>query len=141
MISETGFRAVLGSSIAAGLVAIIVAILSEAFLPIMLQQYVFTQAASPMSARMLVAFLIWVPAVVITLVAAVGMYFFWRPARVLALIGTLLALAALPFYEPTVETGLAIFFNEGASILWGMVLAIAYWSPLAQRFGQSGVAK
>lgn len=136
--TQTGFRVVLGSSIAAGLVAIIVAILSEAFLPFELQQYVSTQAASPMSPRVVVAFAIWVPAVVMTLAAAVGMYFFWRPARALALIGTLLALAALPFHEPTVETGLAIFFNEGASILWGMVLALAYWSPLAQRFTRAG---
>ena len=138
MITEAGFRAILGSSIAAGLVAIIVAILSEAFLPFELQQYVSSQAASPMSPRMIVGFVIWVPAVIITLAAAVGMYFFWRPARVLAVIGTLLALAALPFYEPTVETGLAIFFDEGASILWGVTLALAYWSPLAQRFARAG---
>ena len=64
-------------------------------------------------------------------------FFFWRPARVLALIGTLLAIEALPFFEPFVATGLATLFNEGSSILWGMVLALAYWSPLAQRFAGS----
>jgi len=75
---------------------------------------------------------------VISLIAAIGMFFFWRPARVLALIGTLLALVALPFSEPFVATGLATLFNEGSSILWGMVLALAYWSPLTQRFARSG---
>jgi len=138
MITETGFRIVLVSSVAAGIIGIIIMVLSEASLPFELQRYASQQAAGPMSARDLVAIVIWVPAMVITLIAAIGMFFFWRPARVLALVGTLLALAALPFSEPFVATGLATLFNEGSSILWGMVLALAYWSSLAQRFARSG---
>ena len=138
MITETGFRVVLASSVVAGIIGIIIMMLSEASLPFELQRYVSQQAAGPMSARDLVAIVIWVPAMVITLIAAIGMFFFWRPARVLALVGTLLALAALPFSEPFVATGLATLFNEGSSILWGMVLALAYWSSLAQRFARSG---
>ena len=134
MITETGFRVILASSIAAGIVGIIVMVLSEASLPFELQRYVSRQSSEPLSGGHLVAIVIWVPAIVITLIAAIGMFFFWRPARVLALIGTLLALAALPFSEPFVATGLATLFNEGSSILWGMVLALAYWSLLAQRF-------
>ena len=138
MITETGFRVVLGSSVAAGIVGIIVMLLSEASLPFELQRYVSRQTSEPLSGGDLIAVVIWVPAMVITLIAAVGMFFFWRPARVLALIGTLLALAALPSSEPFVATGLATLFNEGSSILWGMVLAVAYWSPLAHRFARSG---
>lgn len=138
MITETGFRVILGSSVAAGIIGIIVMVLSEASLPFELQRYVSRQSAGPLSGRDLIVLVIWVPAMVISLIAAIGMFFFWRPARVLALIGTLLALAALPFSEPFVATGLATLFNEGASILWGMVLALAYWSPLAQRFARSG---
>lgn len=135
MITETGFRVVLVSSVAAGIVGIIVMLLSEASLPFELQRYVSRQSAEPLSGGNLIAVVIWVPAMVITLIAAIGMFFFWRPARVLALIGTLLALAALPFSDPFVATGLATLFNEGSSILWGMVLALAYWAPLSQRFG------
>jgi len=138
MISETGFRVILASSVVAGIIGIIVSMLSEASLPFELQQYVASQASEPMSPRMMVALVIWVPALVISLIGAMGMFIFWRPARMLALIGTLLALAALPFYVPIVETGLATLFSESSSILWGMVLAVAYWSPLAQRFGRNG---
>ena len=134
MITESGFRVILAASVAAGVVGLIVAMLSGASLPFELQEYAARQADEPMSPRVIVALAIWVPALVISLTAAIGMFFFWRPARALALLGTLLALAALPFYEPIVETGLATFFNEGSSILWGMVLALGYWSPLAQRF-------
>lgn len=137
MITETGFRVVLASSVAAGIIGIIIMMLSEASLPFELQRYVSQQAAGPMSARDLAAIVIWVPAMVVTLIAAIGMFLFWRPARVLALIGTVLALVALPFSEPFVATGLATLFNEGSSILWGMVLALAYWSPVAQRFARS----
>ncbi|MGH9721419.1 MAG: hypothetical protein ACRD8O_14515 [Bryobacteraceae bacterium] len=138
MINEAEFRVILASSVAAGIVGIIVTVLSEASLPFDLQRYVSRQAAGPISGRDLIALVIWAPAMVISLIAAIGMFFYWRPARVLALIGTLLALAALPFSEPFVATGLATLFNEGSSILWGMVLAVAYWSPLAQRFARSG---
>lgn len=138
MITETGFRVILVSSAAAGIAGIIVMVLSEASLPFELQSYMSRQSDAPLSGQDLLALVIWVPAIVISLIAAIGMLFFWRPARVLALIGTLLALVALPFSEPFVATGLATLFNEGSSILWGMVLALAYWSPLAQRFARSG---
>ena len=138
MIAETGFRVILASSVAAGIVGIIVSMLSEASLPFELQSYASRQSDGPFSGQDILALIIWVPAMVISLIAAIGMFFFWRPARVLALIGTLLALVALPFSEPFVATGLATLFNEGSSILWGMVLALAYWSPLAQRFARSG---
>jgi len=138
VITETGFRVILASSVAAGIVGIIVSVLSEASLPFELQSYMSRQSDGPFSGQDMLGFVIWVPAMVISLIAAIGMFFFWRPARVLALIGTLLALVALPFSEPFVATGLATLFNEGSSILWGMVLALAYWSPLAQRFARSG---
>ena len=138
MITETGFRVILASSVAAGIVGIIVTVLSEASLPFELQSYASRQSDGPFSGQDILALIIWVPAMVISLIAAIGMFFFWRPARVLALIGTLLALVALPFSEPFVATGLATLFNEGSSILWGMALALAYWSPLAQRFARSG---
>jgi hypothetical protein len=137
VITENGFRVILASSVAAGIVGTIVSTLSEASLPLELQGYVSRQAAEPFSGRAFIAFVIWIPAMVTSLIAAIGMYFFWRPARTLALIGTLLALASLPFYEPFVSTGLDTLFNEGSAILWGMVLALAYWSPLAQRFARS----
>jgi len=138
VITETGFRVILASSVAAGIVGIIVTVLSEASLPFELQSYMSRQSDGPFSEQDILGFVIWVPAMVISLIAAIGMFFFWRPARVLALIGTLLALVALPFSEPFVATGLATLFNEGSSILWGMVLALAYWSPLTQRFARSG---
>lgn len=140
MITDTGFRVILVSSVAAGIVGIIAMMLSEATLPFELQRYVSRQSSEPLSGGHLVAIVIWVPAMVITLIAAIGMFFFWRPGRVLALIGTLLALAALPFSEPFVATGLATLFNEGSSILWGMVLALVYWSSLSQRFESRGRA-
>lgn len=136
MIAETGFRVVLVSSVVASIVGIIVMVLSEASLPFELQPYVSRQSSGSLSGRDLIAVVIWVPAMVVALIAAVGMFFFWRPARILALIATLLALAALPFSEPIVASGIASFFNEGASILWGMVLALAYWSPVAQHFAR-----
>ncbi len=138
MIAETGFRVVLASSVAAAVVGIITMVLSEASLPFELQRYVSKQSAGPISARDLIMLVIWVPAMVLSLIAAIGMFFFWRPARMLALIGTLLALAAVPFSSPIVATGIATLFNEISSISWGMVLALAYWSPIATRFEKPG---
>jgi hypothetical protein len=134
VIGDTGFRVVLVSSVAAGVVGLIVSTLSEASLPFELQRYLARQSSGTLSGRDLIAVVIWVPGLIVTLIAAVGMFFFWRPARVLGVIGTLLALLALPFSTPTIVSGIENFFNETSSILWGIVLGLAYWSSIATRF-------
>jgi hypothetical protein len=134
VIGDTGFRVVLVSSVAAGVVGLIVSILSEASLPFELQRYLARQSSGPLSGRDLIAVVIWMPAMIVTVVAAVGMFFFWRPSRLLGVIATLLALLALPFSTPTVVSGITSFFNEASSILWGIVLGLAYWSSIAGRF-------
>ena len=74
---------------------------------------------------------------VATVVAYVGLYMFrpWAPR--LSVVVTVSALFVLPLLGSTAQSGLATTLNDAADILWGVVLALAYWSPLATRFVNS----
>lgn len=59
----------------------------------------------------------------------------WAPR--LAVVSTVLGLLAIPFLGSTAQSGLATSLSEASSVLWGVVLALVHWSPLAARFARS----
>ena len=67
-------------------------------------------------------------------IAWIGLFLFWRPARLIYLVVTVLALAVMPFFGPYVETGLSYTLTEATSIVAGIILALIYWSPLRDLF-------
>jgi hypothetical protein len=71
-----------------------------------------------------------------TIVATIGLYRFrpWAPR--LTLITTALTLLLTPFLGTFTQSGVAVALMELSSLLWGAVLSIAYFSPLANRFEQ-----
>jgi hypothetical protein len=71
------------------------------------------------------------------LAAYIGLFRFssWAPRLSVAV--TILALLFLPFLGSTAQSGVATSLNEASSVLWGVVLALVYWSPLAERFARS----
>ena len=72
--------------------------------------------------------------VIVSLVALVGLYFFkpWARTATLVLSGLLLLIA--PALGHVVLSGLAQGLAEIALMLWGAVLALAYFSPISERF-------
>ncbi len=70
-------------------------------------------------------------------VAAVAMCFFKPWARSLSLWGTALVMPVVVWLGPTMYSGLSGALLELSSMLWGAALALAYFSPLAQRFART----
>lgn len=69
------------------------------------------------------------------LVSYVGMFFFKSWARTLALVTTIISIALIPFSGPALSSAAEQALFEISSILWGMILALAYWaSPVSDRF-------
>ena len=68
------------------------------------------------------------------LAASVAVCFFKRWGRAVMLWSTPVALAVVVWMGPTVMSGVAAALYELSSMLWGAVLAAAYWSPLSARF-------
>ena len=64
----------------------------------------------------------------------VGMYRFRPWARPLSLWTTLVATPALAALGPSLSSGLEAAMWELSSVFWGALLALAYFSPVANRF-------
>jgi urea transporter len=66
----------------------------------------------------------------------VGLFFYKRWARTLALYTTGLTLLATPLLGTSVSSGIENALFEAASITWGAVLAASYFSSVGTRFGR-----
>ena len=87
----------------------------------------------------LVQVIIWaVVYVVSALVAVTGLFFFRRWSRPLSIFVSTMAIAGWPLLGYNVVSGWSQALFDTALILWGGALAIAYCSPLAERFVSTG---
>ena len=68
------------------------------------------------------------------IVASVGVCWFKPRARPVLLWSTVLMLPVTLWTGPAAYSGLAQVLLDASWMLWGAVLAAAYWSPLAARF-------
>lgn len=64
-----------------------------------------------------------------------GLCLFKRWARSLSLWLTVAGLLLVPFAGATVAWGLESALWEASTLLWGAILAAAYWSPVRTAFG------
>ena len=71
-------------------------------------------------------------------IATVGLYLFKPWARTAAVVVTIAALPLYVLLGPIVQSGWATMLIESSSTLWGVVLAMAYFSPLSERFQSIG---
>jgi hypothetical protein len=76
--------------------------------------------------------------VALYVVGLVGLFFFQRWARGVSVYGTVVGLALFPFLGPSLASGAATSMSEAASVLWGVILACAYFSPVSARFVAGG---
>lgn len=67
-------------------------------------------------------------------VGLVGLLAFQRWARWLTLIATIVIYLPMPLSGTVVLSGFAYTLDSVAAILWGVLLAAAYWSPVAVEF-------
>jgi len=73
--------------------------------------------------------------VLLFLASLVGLYCFWRPARILYCGALLLGLIQEVCVGPRVTTGCVAALDGVLSILCGMVLYMAFFSSVGERFG------
>jgi len=76
-----------------------------------------------------------VPFIALIISGYIGLFFFKRWARTISLITTFVGLAVAPFFGPQLSSAIAGPMFYASSIVWGAILAIAYYSPLSSRFG------
>ena len=70
----------------------------------------------------------------ITLVNQVLFYFYWRHSRIIYLINFMTSFLATLLLGVSITTPVENVLNEIATFLSGIALALAYFSPVAERF-------
>lgn len=75
---------------------------------------------------------------VLNVVSVAGLFLFRAWGRSLALWSTLLSLPVTLWLGPSLVSATESMLYDAANLLWGGLLAVAYWSPLAASFDRSG---
>ena len=66
----------------------------------------------------------------------IGLFYFKSWARSLSLYSTLAGCLLFPLSVPSLYSAIELVLADGASILWGAILAISYFSAISERFGR-----
>ena len=66
----------------------------------------------------------------------IGLFYFKPWARSLSLYSTLAGFLLFPLSGPSLYSAIELALADGASILWGAILAISYFSSISERFGR-----
>jgi hypothetical protein len=89
-----------------------------------------------LSATMLVMVAVGLLAVLLWFPGWLGMFFFWRPSRWLFLAAEALFLIAVVLYGPSVAHGVESVLDRASHVLAGAILAMAFLTPLRERFAR-----
>lgn len=127
------FRILVVGEIVLAVLSSVAASMTEGLLPEPLRGYASGETEMITTQSLLLMFL-GVPLIVGLLVASVGLFFFWRPARMLYLICVVFGIALVPLAGPYVDAGYGELLEDVASMISGAILALAWFSPLAQVF-------
>jgi len=76
------------------------------------------------------------PLLVAWIFGLVGLFFFKWWGRTLSTYSTIAGLLVYPFMSPSLSSGLESTLFEAHTLLWGALLALAYFSPVSVRFGR-----
>ena len=139
--SPTAFRALIVCSIVSSLAASLLDALIPELLPASLAAALENEPVPAfLGMDWLAAGIAAIAALIAVVAGAVGMFLFKRWGRSLSFWLSAAALLAYPVSGPVVFSGWSAALYELSTIIWGAVLALAYFSPLAARFGDPAPA-
>lgn len=115
-------------------IATIVFLLTRKYLPPELKSYLEGRKTAPLSS--IDTILLWVDVglLLVAIIISIGLFFFKKWAKKLLLISYVITLSLIPARDVYIETGWAELFFTLSTIIGGMILALAYYSPVAEAF-------
>lgn len=138
MQTTTEFRLLLTFNLLLIPVAMFVASYDDRLLPSPLQTYLLASALQPATLLEAVSSIVGMLGFFGILVGLAGMYGFWRWARRLTFWSTIVIYVPALFSGPAIISGPAYLLESTAAILWGALLAAAYWAPVSSQFERRG---
>ena len=137
MPSKSFLRTLIVVEIGLEILGIVVFLLTKSWLPESLRAFL---EAEEQTARALVIMKVVFPLFILWLVSSIGLFFFWRPSRVLYLMSIVLGVLVSPFLGPYVDAGWGRAFQDAAITVSGVILALVYFSPLKSLYETPAVA-
>jgi hypothetical protein len=137
MLTKRALRFLLVAEILLAITGGIVTVFTESLLPDELQAYEQAVSEADVTTREWVLLGVGIVLLVFLLVSSIGLFVFWRPARLLYFCTVIGGLALTPFYGPYVDAGWGTLFQEMAMIVSGVILALIYCSPLRDLYERS----
>jgi hypothetical protein len=139
MPSKSFLRILIVVGIGLVILGVAVSLLTASLLPESLRAFWKAEIQGEMTARDLGMLRVTFPAIILWLGSSIGLFFFWRPSRILYLISIVLSLLLTPFSGPYVDAGWGTAFEDAAMIVSGVILALVYFSPLKSLYERPAV--
>jgi hypothetical protein len=133
-ISAKGFRILIIVYWLLTFVSLVLQFTTQHLLPPALQEYLKADLYAPTTMADLFTSVLIIPLLLFTLVVWVGLIFFKRWARKLLPFSIAADILAVAFLGPTVELGLITSLFYLSVLIEGMVLTLAFFSPINERF-------
>jgi hypothetical protein len=134
MISKNAFRVIVLAAFASALLGVALNVWAGMAAMPGGQSFWTDTEQTPLSGEDVAALVVAASGWLLALVATAGFCLFWRPARVLAVIATILLLVGEVFVHPLMHTTIAHVFGDAAAIFWGMALAFSFCPPFSESF-------
>jgi hypothetical protein len=131
---KSTFRILVVTDLVLILLVAVVGLVSESSLPEPLRAFEQSRAEADMTTSEWIIVGVGVPLIVAIFVASFGLMFFWRNARSLFSVTTILALLVVPFGGPYITTGFGSALESLSCGFTGFLLAIIYFSPIKEKF-------
>lgn len=122
------------AEIAAGVLEIVFAALSDFLLPSELSAYLAADTAREATTGELILVAVGVAWLALVLGSSIGLLFSWPPARPLYLVATIASFALGLFFGPVVASAWESTAGDLQTLINGMILALIYFSPLKEEF-------
>jgi hypothetical protein len=134
MITKNQFRATVMLSMALGIVGVTTFFIGQGRLPAPLREYLETTNSAEPTALGWALFATAIPIITGGIASFVGMLRFKPWSRPLAVATWVTSILMLPLFGPTVEPGITTALYQASSVLFGGVISLAYFSPVATWF-------
>jgi hypothetical protein len=130
MPSKGFLRTLIVAELVLGITSVVVSLFTESMLPEPLRAFVEAESEAEVTTHDMILLAAGIPLILLVLVSSIGLFVFWRPARILYVVTIVAGLLLTPFFGPYVDAGWGRVFEDAAVIVSGVILALIYLSPL-----------
>jgi hypothetical protein len=127
-------RTLIVMEIVLGFTSVVVSFITEPMLPEPLRAFVNAESEEAITAYDMILLAFGIPLILLFLVSSIGLFLFWRPARILYVVTIVAGFVLTPIFGPYVDAGWGRIFEDAAVVVSGVILGLVYFTPLREMY-------